>query len=157
MIHPLAGVLSAYGMGLADMVELRQRTLAGGDLEAVLGRARSGGGGGARRRRAWRRRKSVRRAALRYEGSDSSLEVPVSDRMRADFEAAHKARFGFTAPETEVVVETAIVEAVGKSESVLLRKQEPRSERLALGSCFRRSTSMIETTSPPATSSPAPP
>ncbi|HST35001.1 MAG TPA: hydantoinase/oxoprolinase family protein, partial [Allosphingosinicella sp.] len=32
MIHPLAGVLSAYGMGLADMVELRQRTLAGAEL-----------------------------------------------------------------------------------------------------------------------------
>src|SRR6185436_8919990 len=36
MIHPLAGVLSAYGMGLADMVELRQRTLAGADLDMVL-------------------------------------------------------------------------------------------------------------------------
>jgi 5-oxoprolinase (ATP-hydrolysing) len=36
MIHPLAGVLSAYGMGLADMVELRQRSLGGGALEPVL-------------------------------------------------------------------------------------------------------------------------
>jgi 5-oxoprolinase (ATP-hydrolysing) len=36
MIHPLAGVLSAYGMGLADMVELRQRSLGGGPLEPVL-------------------------------------------------------------------------------------------------------------------------
>ena len=75
MIHPLAGVLSAYGMGLADMVELRQRT---------RGRGRS-------RRRcspSWRRRRAaalaaqgveapeiLRRAALRYDGSDSSLEV----------------------------------------------------------------------------------
>jgi 5-oxoprolinase (ATP-hydrolysing) len=59
-----------------------------------------------------------RRAALRYEGSDSSLEVPVSDHMRADFEAAHQLRFGFVAPEAEVVVETAIVEAVGKGESL---------------------------------------
>ena len=58
----------------------------------------------------------LRRAALRYEGSDSSLEVPVSDHMREDFEAAHKQRFGFIAPETAVVVETAIVEAVGKTE-----------------------------------------
>ena len=64
-------------------------------------------------RRAWRRRNLLRRAALRYDGSDSSLEVPVSDHMREAFEAAHKARFGFTAPETAVVVETAIVEAVG--------------------------------------------
>src|SRR5690606_5168885 len=36
LIHPLAGVLSAYGMGLADRVELRQRSLGGDDLEQVL-------------------------------------------------------------------------------------------------------------------------
>ncbi len=116
MIHPLAGVLSAYGMGLADMVELRQRTVAGGDLEAILAEleaeARS-----ALAAQGIEAPDILQRAALRYDGSDSSLEVAVSDHMREDFEAAHKARFGFTAPETEVVVETAIVEAVGKSES----------------------------------------
>jgi 5-oxoprolinase (ATP-hydrolysing) len=51
MIHPLAGVLSAFGMGLADMVELRQRTLAGADLDEVLGRARARSLGGAARAR----------------------------------------------------------------------------------------------------------
>ena len=115
MIHPLAGVLSAYGMGLADMVELRQRSLGGENLEAVLAdleheavAALAAQGVEAPEIR--------RRAALRYEGSDSALEVPVSDHMRADFEAAHRQRFGFTAPETEVVVETAIVEAVGRGD-----------------------------------------
>ena len=116
MIHPLAGVLSAYGMGLADMVELRQRTLAGLDLEAVLGeleaeaRAALAGQG-------VERPEFLRRAALRYDGSDTALEVPVSNHMREDFEAAHKARFGFDGPETEVVIETAIVEAVGGQSS----------------------------------------
>jgi 5-oxoprolinase (ATP-hydrolysing) len=114
MIHPLAGVLSAYGMGLADMVELRQRSAAGGDLEAVLAaleaEARAGLAG-----QGVEDPEILRRAALRYDGSDSSLEVAVSDHMREDFEAAHKLRFGFTAPETAVVVETAIVEAVGKT------------------------------------------
>jgi 5-oxoprolinase (ATP-hydrolysing) len=114
MIHPLAGVLSAYGMGLADMVELRQRSVAGGDLEAVLGaleaEARAGLAG-----QGVAEPEILRRAALRYEGSDSSLEVAVSDHMRADFEAAHKQRFGFAAPETAVVVETAIVEARSSS------------------------------------------
>jgi 5-oxoprolinase (ATP-hydrolysing) len=117
MIHPLAGVLSAYGMGLADMVELRQRTLAGADLDAVLGEleveavaALRGQGVEAPEIR--------RRAALRYDGSDSSLEVTVSDHMRDDFEAAHKQRFGFDAPEAGVVVETAIVEAIGKGEAL---------------------------------------
>jgi 5-oxoprolinase (ATP-hydrolysing) len=115
MIHPLAGVLSAYGMGLADLVELRQRSLGGGDLapvlagleaEAVAALAAQGVEGPEIRHR----------AALRYDGSDSTLEVPVSDDMRAAFEAAHQLRFGFTAPETEVVVETAIVEAIGRTE-----------------------------------------
>jgi 5-oxoprolinase (ATP-hydrolysing) len=116
MIHPLAGVLSAYGMGLADMVELRQRTLAGADLEKVLAEleieARSALAG-----QGVETPDILRRAALRYQGSDTALEVPVSDHMRADFETAHLSRFGFVAPETEVVIETAIVEAIGRSKS----------------------------------------
>jgi 5-oxoprolinase (ATP-hydrolysing) len=115
MIHPLAGVLSAYGMGLADMVELRQRTLAGAELEAVLAELEAEAVA-ALARQGVEAPDVKRRAALRYEGSDSALEVPVSARMREEFEAAHKARFGFDAPGTKVVVETAIVEAAGKGE-----------------------------------------
>ena len=116
MIHPLAGVLSAYGMGLADMVELRQRTLAGVELAAVLAELEAEAVA-ALVAQGVEYPEILRRAALRYEGSDSTLEVAVSDHMRADFEAAHKARFGFDAPETGVVVETAIVEAVGRVDS----------------------------------------
>jgi 5-oxoprolinase (ATP-hydrolysing) len=112
MVHPLAGVLSAYGMGLADMVELRQRTLGGAKLEVVLDEL-------AREAVAALRAQGVeridvrRRAALRYEGSDTSLEVAASDaeNMRRDFEALHKARFGFISEHTPVAVETAVVEA----------------------------------------------
>jgi 5-oxoprolinase (ATP-hydrolysing) len=50
------------------------------------------------------------RAALRYEGSDTALEVPVGPDMAAAFVAAHRARFGFTS-DAAVVIETAIVEA----------------------------------------------
>jgi len=117
MIHPLAGVLSAYGMGLADMVELRQRSVAGADLEIVLAELEAEAVA-ALRRQGVEAPEIRRRAALRYEGSDSALEVPVSDHMRADFEAAHKQRFGFDAPEAGIVIETAIVEAVGKGEDL---------------------------------------
>jgi 5-oxoprolinase (ATP-hydrolysing) len=118
MIHPLAGVLSAYGMGLADMVELRQRSVGGEALEDVLAEL-------AREAEAALKGQGVevvslkRRAALRYEGSDSSLEVEAADfeAMRAAFEEAHRTRFGFVSPETAVVVETAIVEAVGLNSS----------------------------------------
>ena len=118
MIHPLAGVLSAYGMGLADMVELRQRSVGGEPLEQVLAELadeamaalEAQGVGSAEFR--WR-------AALRYEGSDSSLEVDAGEfeAMRAAFEEAHRVRFGFESPETAVVVETAIVEAFGQNSS----------------------------------------
>jgi 5-oxoprolinase (ATP-hydrolysing) len=133
MVHPLAGVLSAYGMGLADMVELRQRTLAGAELDVVLAELE-------REAVAALRAQGVespevrRRAALRYEGSDSTLEVAVSERMREDFEAAHRLRFGFAAPETGVVVETAIVEAVGKGEYSSPFRGGGPADRLVKGS-----------------------
>ncbi|HZF93392.1 MAG TPA: hydantoinase B/oxoprolinase family protein [Allosphingosinicella sp.] len=116
MIHPLAGVLSAYGMGLADTIELRQRSLGGGALEPVLealeaeARAALGAQGVAEV-------EVLRRAALRYEGSDTALEVEAAgfEEMKAAFEAAHRQRFGFLMEGTGVVVETAVVEAVGRS------------------------------------------
>ncbi len=115
MIHPLAGVLSAYGMGLADMVELRQRSLGGGDLDAALA-ALEAEAVAALAAQGVASPEVRHRAALRYDGSDSTLEVSIGPEMQADFEAAHKRRFGFDAPGTEIVVETAIVEAVGRGE-----------------------------------------
>jgi 5-oxoprolinase (ATP-hydrolysing) len=116
MIHPLAGVLSAYGMGLADMVELRQRSVGGEGLETVLGTL-ADEATEALRAQGVEEVEIRRRAALRYEGSDTSLEVEVGslEEMRRAFETLHRTRFGFEAPDTAVVVETAIVEAIGKS------------------------------------------
>ncbi|HEY0130623.1 MAG TPA: hydantoinase B/oxoprolinase family protein [Allosphingosinicella sp.] len=112
MIHPLAGVLSAYGMGLADMVELRQRSVGDEALEDVLAEL-AGEAEAALKGQGVEGVELKRRAALRYEGSDSSLEVEAGEfeAMREAFEEAHRTRFGFLSPETPVVVETAIVEA----------------------------------------------
>ncbi|HEY1607197.1 MAG TPA: hydantoinase B/oxoprolinase family protein [Allosphingosinicella sp.] len=116
MIHPLAGVLSAYGMGLADMVELRQRSVGGEALETVLG-GLAVEATEALRAQGVEEVEIRRRAALRYEGSDTSLEVEAGapEAMREAFEALHRTRFGFASPETAVVVEMAVVEAVGRS------------------------------------------
>src|SRR3546814_679271 len=123
MIHPLAGVLSAYGMGRADMTELRQRTF-GRRLEEATGLtslldelAEDGSAALLGQGVSAEAIEIQRRAALRYDGSDSTLEVEVSEpqRMRAEFETLHRARFGFVAEETPLVIETAIAEAVGKT------------------------------------------
>ncbi len=109
MIHPLAGVLSAHGMGLADMTVLRQRTVGGAALEAVLAELADEAEAALRAQGA-ERIETSRRAALRYEGSDTALEVAVGPGMEGEFEALHRSRFGF-ASDASIVVETAIVEA----------------------------------------------
>ena len=114
MIHPLAGVLSAYGMGLADRVELRQRSVGGEALEAVLEEL-AAEAGAALKAQGVERVEFRRRTALRYGGSDTALEVEVGEGMEAAFEQAHRTRFGFASPGTPVVVETGIVEAVESS------------------------------------------
>ncbi|HEX8216922.1 MAG TPA: hydantoinase/oxoprolinase family protein, partial [Allosphingosinicella sp.] len=117
MIHPLAGVLSAYGMGLADTIELRQRSLGGADLAAVLEEL-AAEAVAALEAQGIAEVEVRPRAALRYEGSDTAIEVEAGsfEAMRAAFEDVHRRRFGFQM-DAEVVVETAILEAVGRSSS----------------------------------------
>lgn len=118
LIHPLAGVLSAYGMGLADRAALRQRSVEQlltpavvADLDALAARlgdeAAGDLGDGAEVRR-------TATAHLRYAGTDTALGVPLDDAaaMRAAFEAAHQARFGFASPGRAIVIESLMVEAV---------------------------------------------
>ena len=120
LIHPLAGVLSAYGMGLADVTLMREAAVeeeldegligrleqAAADLEAA-GRAElaadevPGGQVGC-----------TRRAQLRYLGTDTALTVPFGDvaSMMAAFEAAYRQRFSFLMRDKPVMVEAVSVE-----------------------------------------------
>ncbi|MGB0440727.1 MAG: hydantoinase/oxoprolinase family protein, partial [Paracoccaceae bacterium] len=118
MVHPLAGVLSAYGMGLADIRALREqqfdRPLSDGPaaravLDSLTQAARTevlAQGVAADSLRI------EHRAHLRYAGSHQSLEVPFGDApaLRAQFDTAHRARFGFAAPERDLVFEALSVE-----------------------------------------------
>src|SRR3546814_21189253 len=62
----------------------------------------------------------VRKAQLRYEGTDSPLPVDYGslEEMQAAFEAAHRQRFGFVAVERRLVVEAVAVEVIGATEEV---------------------------------------
>ena len=126
MIHPLAGVLSAYGMGLADVRALRDRAVEtrlddGGavTLHAVLDTlgaeacAELAAQGIAPERIAVHRR-----AHVRYEGTDTPdlVEAGTAAEMKARFEDAHRRRYGFVMPEKVLVVEAASIEAVGAVE-----------------------------------------
>jgi 5-oxoprolinase (ATP-hydrolysing) len=127
LIHPLAGVLSAYGMGLADVIAMRESAVEAPLAEALLpelhqvaarleasARAELEGEGvtGGRVRR-------VRRAHLRYEGTDTALPVAMGqlDAMISEFEAAYRQRFSFLMRDKPIVVEAVSVEVAGAEEA----------------------------------------
>ncbi|NKB35787.1 MAG: 5-oxoprolinase [Gammaproteobacteria bacterium] len=136
-IHPLSGVLSAYGMGLADVRAIREKQLdlplakeseteltqvchaLGQQTLAELGKQNI----------QKEQIRTVEKVHLRYEGSDTSLLVlhDSSVSMREEFEAAHRRRFGFTASERQVLIEAVSIESVGES----IRLSEPAAPVLA--------------------------
>lgn len=124
--HPLAGVLSAYGMGLADQSVMREAAVelrlaealptVAQRLDALAAEAegelrRQGVSGGEIR--------THRRVHVRYEGTDSALVVPFGSavEIQSAFEAAYRQRFAFLMQERALVVEAVSVEAVGAGDA----------------------------------------
>ena len=123
LIHPFSSLLSAYGMGLADIRATRQQAIEenlsarlltvlkreGGRLgkDAVAEVAGQGVPAGSI--------KVVVRAHIRYAGTDTPLVVEAGTRARmtSAFERAHRARFGFIDRSKQLVIEAVSVEAVG--------------------------------------------
>ena len=123
LIHPLSSLLSAYGMGLADIRAQRAQGVdepldAGAlarvgliaDALADAAVAEVEGQGVAREAI-----KVNRRAQLRYAGSDTTIEVALARpaAMRRAFERAHKSRFGFVDRTKAIAIEAVSAEAVG--------------------------------------------
>ncbi|MGB7257008.1 MAG: hydantoinase B/oxoprolinase family protein [Pseudolabrys sp.] len=123
LIHPFSSLLSAYGMGLADIRATRQQAIEepfGGKSLAALKRLGARLGKDAKTEVAGQgvptaKIKIFVRAHIRYAGTDMPLVVtagPLAAMKRA-FEKAHKARFGFIDRSKQMVVEAVSVEAVG--------------------------------------------
>jgi len=129
LIHPLSSLLSAYGMGLADIRSVRQQA-----IEEPFGdRARVTLEGVARRLadaaidEVAGQGVAVNKIALhvrghiRYAGTDTPLIVDAGSekrlaslhKMKSAFERAHKAQFGFVDRKKSLVIEAVSVEAVG--------------------------------------------
>ncbi len=125
MIHPHAGVLSAYGMGLADRSVLRERTVALPLVEmSAIREAAAALEASARDALASQdigdaAIETVGHAHLRLAGTDSLIEVPLGDAasMKAAFEEGHRARFGFVAA-GDLLCDMLQVEAIARSGEV---------------------------------------
>jgi 5-oxoprolinase (ATP-hydrolysing) len=124
-IHTLAGVLSAYGMGLADQSAMREEAveqrLGAMGIDALAARLEALGAAGLEALLAQgveqARITLLRRVHLRYEGTDSALVVDFAapPAMQAQFETAYKRRFSFLMPARALIVEAISVEALGAS------------------------------------------
>ncbi|WP_068315034.1 hydantoinase B/oxoprolinase family protein [Polycladidibacter hongkongensis] len=125
IVHPLSGILSAYGMGLADIRATRQRSLTlpliAGELqvatelaaqlaEETLAEVKAQGV-------APEAIRIVKTAHLRYDGTDTTLPIAYTAQdvpaMLAAFTSAHTKQFGFAYEAKQIVIEAMEVEAIG--------------------------------------------
>jgi len=122
LVHPLAGVLSAYGMGLADQSVIREQAvelaLEDAAVAAIHERldalAQAAQGELQRQQASAGALRMQRRVHVRYEGTDTALIVPYGSvvEITQAFEAAYRQRFAFLMPGRRLVVEAVSVEAV---------------------------------------------
>ena len=123
LIHPLAGVLSAYGMGLADQTAMREGSIelpldANGLAVALQALATLGDAAQAEVAAQGvpvARIHRVPHLLLRYQGTDTALALAPAgiDAMQQAFEAAYRQRFSFGMPGRSLVIEAVTVEAIG--------------------------------------------
>ena len=139
LIHPLAGVLSAYGIGIADVKAIRETSWLkplGEDFSNALrkldGRARDA----LLEQRVHAERIEVQhRVRLRTAGSDTTLEMPVgpTDDMSRAFAKLHRRRFGYFEEDVLVIVDTLIAEAIARTASSGFEQQASGAGEVVVG------------------------
>src|SRR5437660_4415608 len=134
-IHPHAGVLSAYGMGLADQTAMRERAV---EMKLDDSRALQDV---AEELAAAARQELVlqgvpasqvqieRRVHLKYDGTDTALIVKLAplSKMVAEFEAAYRKQFSFLMPGRPLVAEAVSVEAIAPGDAPKEPPSDPRA------------------------------
>ncbi|SDC79267.1 5-oxoprolinase (ATP-hydrolysing) [Variovorax sp. CF079] len=143
--HPFAGVLSAYGMGLADQIAMREaaveRQLDAAGLAAAAeaaGRLRAAAEDELAAQGVGRAGiESFHRVQVRYEGTDTALPCTLPLSMTPDeavaaisdeFAQAYRQRFAFLMPDRALVIEAVSVEAVGAGERSVSAPQADPAE-----------------------------
>src|SRR6185312_10517889 len=120
LIHPFAGVLSAYGMGLAEVRALREEAVERRLEQAMEDLAEKSARLGEQCVRELEAQgaplaRLEKRVHVKYEGTDTALVVPLAapEAMRADFERLYAQRFSFLMPTRALIAEAVSVEAIG--------------------------------------------
>ena len=122
-LHPYAGVLSAYGMGLAEIRSIKESHFES-DIENIneaekLIKKLSVNASNSVINQGIKKSSIllIKKAFLHYQGSHQNLEITFNDVeiMRNSFEIEHKKRFGFYVKDRKILIEMLTVEAVGKS------------------------------------------
>ena len=145
--HPLAGVLSAYGMGLADQTAMREEAIerpleaaALAPLDATLDRLANDARAELNTQGvADDRIRIVRRAHLRYDGTDTALIVAADDvaSMQKSFDAEYLKRYSFLMEGRALVIEAASVEAIGGGDAAAEQPVERPPRNSALEAAIR--------------------
>ena len=128
-IHPYAGVLSAYGMGLADQRLIKERYIGSELSDALIESLKSVFSGLEHEGRLLMLEQGMQESRItalykvhmRYAGSDTQLVIDFADKdgLRKDFEKDHRKRFGFIMEGKALIVEAVSVETIGINERVL--------------------------------------
>ncbi|MCV6574436.1 MAG: hydantoinase B/oxoprolinase family protein [Cohaesibacter sp.] len=123
VVHPFSGILSAYGMGLADISANRQKAIIKPLSNALLADIQTEHDAILAKNLAdlaqqgipKEEAKHIPRLHLRYDGTDTTLPIALTDAatMTAKFEEAHKKQFGFVFEGKQIVVEAIEVESIG--------------------------------------------
>lgn len=131
LVHPLAGMLSAYGIGLASVKAIREVSLMrplgenfAEERAALEAQARADLLAQGIPAEAIRLAPSAR---LRFAGSDSLLAIPCTDAagMDAAFRILHRQRFGYSDAEGAIIVEALSVEAQGQAGGLAVTSAVP--------------------------------
>lgn len=145
IVHQFAGILSAYGMGLADIKAFRQKSFEDeltpefcAQLNWTLGKLR--------KETALELMEqgivsnditTTATAHIKYAGTDTTLEIPLGnmEAMKTAFEELHKEQFGFDMPDTKLLIELLeVASAGGKSKDTETKKTKSSTSPLPVRS-----------------------
>ena len=139
-IHPYAGVLSAYGIGLADIITIKEKSVETilnktslKTIEAIfaeltiLAKQEIETQGATQNQQI----KIYQKVYLKYVGTDFSLVVDYSNlgQMTQQFESLHQQRYGFIVPDKNLIIETISIELVCPTYQPEVIKEEPNPNK----------------------------